>query len=116
MEFLGVLEKMGIDPEETIRRFCQNEELLKKYLIKFSGEETFAKLDKSVASKDFEGILEHAHTLKGLSANLGMKNLNQYSSQLVDNMRAERHDDCDEIFEKAKAEYERLVEQIKYLE
>lgn len=109
MEFTDILARMEIDPQETIRRFCQNEVLLKKYLIKFSEEETYSKLKEAVENKKYDDIEVCAHTLKGLSSNLGMNKLSKYCAKMVDAVRGNTYDHMDEMFSDVEKEYERLT-------
>lgn len=116
MEFIELLNKMEIDPDETIRRFCKNEGLLKKYLLKFSDEDTFWKLKKSVEDRDYEQIEMEAHTLKGVSANLGMKLLSSNCADMVNAVRSEEYRKLDDIFQMIEKEYDRLIRCLQEIE
>lgn len=111
MEFIELLDKMEIEQEETIRRFCNNESLLKKYLLKFPEEETFQRLKTAVNDKDFPQIESEAHTLKGLAANLGMKALSNYCAVIVSALRNnDSSKSVDDMFVQVEEEYNRLIQ------
>lgn len=116
MEFIELLNNMGIDPDETIRRFCQNEELLKKYLIKFADEDTFWKLKKSLENKDYAQTEMEAHTLKGVSANLGMEVLSSCCADIVSAVRNKEYEKLDDMFQKVEKEHERLLKHLPDIE
>lgn len=116
MEFIDVLIKMEIDPQETIRRFCQNESMLKKYLLRFRDEATYPNLKRAIEEKDYKEIETCAHTLKGLSANLGMNNLSKRCAYIVDAVRNDTYDNLGELFAKVEEEYDRLTGCLKELE
>ncbi|WP_138262188.1 Hpt domain-containing protein [[Clostridium] hylemonae] len=115
MEFIDVLIKMEIDPQETIRRFCQNEAMLKKYLLRFGDEATYPNLVKAIEEKDHEEVEKCAHTLKGLSANLGMNKLSEKCAKIVSAMREGEYDKLDTLFPEVEAEYKRLNECLEEL-
>lgn len=77
------LESAGMEIDRTIERFSGNEALYFKFLKKFPGDENMEQLTRAVEEGDSETALRAAHTLKGLSANLGMKELYEISSRMV---------------------------------
>ena len=63
------LEGAGVNVEETLRRFMNNEMLMIKFLRKFVDDENMNKLRTLIADKHYNEVLPVAHTLKGVSGN-----------------------------------------------
>ena len=65
------LDTMGVELDKTMDRFLNKEDFYLKMLSKFSDDTSFAELQKCLEAQDFAEAFKSAHTLKGLSANLG---------------------------------------------
>lgn len=78
------LEGAGVNVEETLRRFMNNEMLMIKFLRKFVDDENMNKLRTLIADKHYNEVLPVAHTLKGVSGNLGLiKNYMRFFPECV---------------------------------
>ena len=97
------LEGAGVNVEETLRRFMNNEMLMIKFLRKFVDDENMNKLRTLIADKHYNEVLPVAHTLKGVSGNLGLIKL----------CRNDQYEDLDGLFAQAEANYSKVVEAIK---
>lgn len=95
------LEGAGVNVEETLRRFMNNEMLMIKFLRKF------------VADKHYNEVLPVAHTLKGVSGNLGLIKLYEIFSRMCQDCRNDQYEDLDGLFAQAEANYSKVVEAIK---
>lgn len=62
----------GADVEGTLHRFMGNEALFSKFLLKFRDDKNYAGLEESLEQENYEEAFKYAHTLKGVSANLGL--------------------------------------------
>ena len=82
------LEAAGIDVTEALGRFMGNEGLLMKFLLRFSQDPSFAKLEQSLGAGDAEGAYEAAHALKGVAGNLAMKPLYDQACAVMAPLRA----------------------------
>lgn len=114
MDLNIVFEQLSIDRKEVIQRFANNEGLYQKFLIKFRDEDgTFDQLTKAVESDDYKEVEMAAHTLKGISGNLGLKSLMNYSSDLVDNIRNSQkniqREKVNELYVKVDEEYKKII-------
>lgn len=56
------LEGAGVNVEETLRRFMNNEMLMIKFLRKFVDDENMNKLRTLIADKHYNEVLPVAHT------------------------------------------------------
>lgn len=119
MDLKKKLEKLSINVEESIMRFGGNEGLYQKFLIKFrDNDTTFSLLKQAVKNKDEQEIEIQAHTLKGISGNLGFANLMKECSDLVSEVRffAPVSDEkLSELYSKIELEYNKIIECLKLL-
>lgn len=107
------LEGTGVNVEETLRRFMNNEMLMIKFLRKFVDDENMNKLRTLIADKHYNEVLPVAHTLKGVSGNLGLIKLYEIFSRMCQDCRNDQYEDLDGLFAQAEANYSKVVEAIK---
>ncbi len=88
MNFNELLAQIGVDAEATVARLGGMEELLKRFILKFPQDPTFSALAKAYDSRDMEALGCHVHTLKGLTANLGIEPLRQMCEEYLEGIRA----------------------------
>ena len=67
-------EKIGANYDDACARLM-GEEMLARFALKFLDDESMDKLEAAMAAGDAEGAFMAAHTLKGVSQNLGFDNL-----------------------------------------
>ena len=106
-------EGAGVNVEETLRRFMNNEMLMIKFLRKFVDDENMNKLRTLIADKHYNEVLPVAHTLKGVSGNLGLIKLYEIFSRMCQDCRNDQYEDLDGLFAQAEANYSKVVEAIK---
>lgn len=115
MEFLEMLKSIDIDIENTLYRFGNNKKLLEKFIRKFSEEKTFEDLTNAVRDKNYNEIEACAHTLKGVSANLGFKQLSECCNTVVWDVRKGDYNKVGSDFDNLAAEYQKVIEGINKL-
>jgi HPt (histidine-containing phosphotransfer) domain-containing protein len=71
-----------IDFADGAKRVMNNTKLYVKLLTKFKNDTRLDDLEAAIAAKDMEKARSAAHTLKGLSANLSLMELNKQSLAL----------------------------------
>ncbi|MDU5109457.1 MAG: Hpt domain-containing protein [Clostridium sp.] len=111
--FLLELKKIGVDIDGTISRLCNNVNLYKKLLNKFLEDKNFEMLINSLKNSDYKNIEIYAHTLKGLSGNLGFVELSKACAEMVESIRKEELDSLSNIEEKIKSQYMELTTLIR---
>lgn len=89
MDF-GLLETIGVDEREVMARFMNNEGLYCRILKKFMEDKSYEELKKSWEDEDYEAAFRAAHTLKGVSANLGLGGIRELSSTITEQLRPGR--------------------------
>lgn len=77
------LQEAGVDIESALRRFSGNAALYERFLLKFPQDDNFEKMGPAFARGELDTVLMAAHTLKGVSGNLGMGRLYQACSDTV---------------------------------
>lgn len=79
--------KIGGDYNDILHRFM-NENMVRKFVLKFPQDNNMALFEESWAKKDYETAFRAMHTLKGVSVNLGFTALYNVSSALIHPGRA----------------------------
>lgn len=67
-------EKIGANYDDACARLM-GDEMLARFALKFLDDESMDKLEAAMAAGDAESAFMAAHTLKGVSQNLGFNNL-----------------------------------------
>lgn len=68
----AALESIGVNIEETLERFVENEALLFKCMGKMLNDKNYDVLIEGIKSRDAKRAFEGAHALKGVTSNLGL--------------------------------------------
>lgn len=109
------LESLGVDLEETLERFVDNEELYLRCLGKLLQDKNYNGMFEAIDSKDASAAFDAAHALKGVTANLGLNRLYLEMKEITEVFRAGSLDYDSENMERIKKDYEEVVDTIKAL-
>lgn len=109
MELLGRLQEIGIDTVHTLERFGGNEGLYIRFLNKFPADPNITQLKEAITARDYKTAQACAHTIKGVSANLGMGRLSDSCSELVSRLRADETEDLKELMDRLLSDYEKII-------
>ena len=114
MDVKEFYEKIGVDYTEITNRL-PSEALIKRVLLKFLDDKTFRNLAEAVEKRDFQEIFYAAHTMKGITANLGLHPLYREASELTELTRNEVKDETAvwEVFRKVEKCYQEEIEAIR---
>lgn len=74
----------GADVETTIKRFMGKEEIYEKFLRKFPKDANFVGLGDSIKEGRYTEAFKYAHTLKGVTANLGLDPVMRAASDITE--------------------------------
>lgn len=110
MELKEFYNKIGADADIVVKRMGLTEKHLKKYLRKFQQNEEYDKLTRAVEQQDYDNIEWAAHTLKGVTANLGLKVLFDDFQKMVDSVRANHKEEIPALYEAASADYHYVMD------
>lgn len=108
-EILLNFEEIGVDIDGAISRLCGNVELYKKLLLKFLSDKSYEQLVDSIVTNNYKDIESYAHTLKGLSSNLGFINLYKSCVNILENVRRKEFHLLNENKEKLSKQYKELI-------
>lgn len=98
--FRKQLEDNGADVDMTLKRFMGNEAIYMKFIMKFLDDKSFEGVKSNLEKKDYEEVFKSAHTLKGVTANLGLDPINAVASQISELLRGKKNEDSDIEVEK----------------
>ncbi|MDE5965658.1 MAG: Hpt domain-containing protein [Lachnospiraceae bacterium] len=105
----------GVELESAMERFMGNEELLIRFLKKFSQDPNFDALKTAMEEQRYEDAFKAAHILKGLCGNLSLNALLEGVSEETELLRhgnyAEAADKLPALMEK----YEETVEALNLI-
>lgn len=107
-KLLEALSDYGVDMKTTLSRFVEDEELYADCIHDFLWDENFGLLESAMEAKDYGASFHHAHTLKGVAANLGLAPLHKAVSDLVEALRAQEYRQAEERSAQVRAERDRL--------
>lgn len=109
------LESLGVNLEETLERFVDNEELYLRCLGKLLQDTNYNGMFEAIDSKDASAAFDAAHALKGVTANLGLNRLYLEMKEITEVFRAGSLDYDSGNMERIKKDYEEVVDTIKAL-
>lgn len=82
------LKKVGVDIDDAMSRFMNNQALYIKFLKKFLEDKKLEDVSSEMLKKnDYRNLIEPIHTLKGLTGNMGFKTAYSLTSKIVYNLR-----------------------------
>lgn len=85
------LIEQDVNLSEAMERFIGDEDLYLSCLRKYLKDDAFGRLGESIGKKDYEMAFQYAHSLKGVSGNLGLNSIYEPICSMVENLRAEKY-------------------------
>lgn len=107
-KFINDLQEYGADVNGALERFVNDEELYHKCIKMFDEGDEFEKLEEAIRSKEYDKAFEFAHSLKGVSGNLGLDPLYNAICALVEDLRHHEYDNVDALLKKVQEEHARI--------
>ncbi len=103
----------GGDYEDVMRRFMR-EERVDRFLKMFLNDKSFNTLCDAMEEADYDNAFRMSHTIKGISMNLSLTELQKASVDLTENLRGGKADeDTERYLEAMKCVYQRTVNAIR---
>ncbi len=93
------LREIGVDVDGTISRFVDNSEIYITFLKRFPDEDRISPIKEAFSEGDSDKLYRSAHKLKGVTANLGMKELSAAAEKISSKAK---NNDLDNIGEDIK--------------
>ena len=107
--FQECLEAYGCDYAGIVQRFMGNEAMYRRLLEMFFKDDSMEKLQNALCSGDLTEAFESAHTLKGVTGNLGLTPLYNAVCAIVEPLRRQDTDcDCLQLFQAIAQEYQKV--------
>lgn len=107
-KFEQLLNDLRVDIPSTLARLSNNAKLLERVMLKFAGDNSFPSLEQSVAQWDAQTAEIAAHTMKGVSGNLGLMTLCDSCDRFVGYIRNNDKDAAVQEYASIEAEYKRI--------
>lgn len=101
---------------KTVLQRIPSEAMVKKFVLKYPADPTCAELDSSIAAGDWDTAFRAAHTLKGVSQNLGFEELYRVSFELTEALRGGKALQDKSLHEAVRAENARVIAAIEALD
>ena len=100
----------------TLARFGENKSLFLRCLKEFPNDPDWSQLQQAYKQNDFEAIERTAHTLKGVSVNLGLDVFSQACHHIVTAIRQKNYDSLPTLMDEAQRCYEKVCTAIIQLD
>ena len=108
-------EQLEGDYEGTFARMLK-EERMKKFLLLFLQDESYGLLLQKMEEKEVDEAFRAAHTLKGVTINLGLSKLNRSSFEITEALRAKNYEQALTLLPQVKVDYEETIAVIQKLQ
>lgn len=110
------LLRAGVNLDEALERFMGNEELLVRFLKKFSNDPSYQSLGKAMSEKNYTDAFEAAHALKGVCGNLSISRLFELVCKEVELLRGGNGgEEAQQCYLEIAAEYEKVIAELAIL-
>lgn len=116
MTLQQVSEIVELALPETLSRFGGNEQLFLRFFKTFPSDPTWKQLCDAMQQKDYHNIEISAHTLKGVSANLGLTHFSHVCNEVVSAVRQQQYDSLDDLMQQATLCYDNICRGISLLD
>lgn len=110
-----MLKKVNIDLEDAMERFLNNEELYRKFLLKFLEDENFSQMKMALWSGEGEQAFKYAHTVKGVAGNLSINGLYEVMAPYIEYLRNGDIESAREHLAEVEEMYKASIEAISSL-
>lgn len=115
MNIIECYSTINGDYNDVLSRL-RNEKIIYKFLFKFLNDANFNTLSSALKNNNLDLAFRSAHTLKGVSQNLGFTQLGKVSDELSQALKPLKPLPNDTLFQKVVKEYNITIETIKKLE
>lgn len=105
-----------MDWEDTLDRFMGSEQLYEKFLKKFLEDPSLEKLRAGIETGDVKSAFLYAHTLKGVTGNMGFRQSSALLAALTESLRNGQVAHLNEQFERVDEQYTRLRDWLRQMD
>lgn len=112
MKMINLSEKLlaaGVNWQEIMERFVEDEEFYESCLRLFMEDNTLARLQEALRQENFADAFAYAHTLKGVSSNLGLTCFSSAVRELIEALRNKNYTNLEVQYKSVLDEREKLI-------
>ncbi|NLG05887.1 MAG: Hpt domain-containing protein [Clostridia bacterium] len=110
---IEALTEWGCDTKRALERMVDDEEFYIECLEQYMQDTELLQLEESLSRQDIRMAFEHAHSLKGVLANLGLTPMYQLITEIVEPLRAGKAEDFSVQIEELKNMKHKLEQILK---
>ena len=107
------LAAYGVDLPMVLERFVDDEEMYLHCIDLFINDKAFPELGYAIEAGDYKTAFEKAHSMKGVSSNLGLQPLFEIICEIVEALREGKTDGLDVLYKKVLEGLEKVKELVK---
>ncbi len=101
----------GGDYAGVIGRLRTNDRVA-KFVTMFADDASYTNLVNNMADENWDEAFRAAHTLKGVSRDMGFIDLSDYASEITEALRASDHDRAKMLLPTVQEEYKKVADAI----
>jgi len=102
---------------DDVYRRIPNDESIVRFLKKFKDSSDFSTMLEAFDKKDYRGVFEASHNLKGMCGNLSLSKLTMSCTAVCESVRhGDPSEDITPLVNKAKADYDKVIKVIENLD
>lgn len=109
MSFDELLVKLEINVTLVLERFSGNKMLLERFIKKFPNDKSFHDMEVAFLAQSKAQAEQNAHTLKGITANLGFDKLSKNCASVLEQLRSQNFETAKKEFDILAEEYHRII-------
>ena len=111
-EILEELQKLNVDVEISLERFLGNADMYIGFIKEFPSDKSIYTIENYLDEEKWEHAFEIAHTLKGVTGNLGMTTMFEDFSKMCVAYRKNDYTEMKTIYNKIKNDYTDMCKHI----
>ncbi|MBC8529496.1 Hpt domain-containing protein [Christensenellaceae bacterium NSJ-44] len=113
MKFRDLLNEIILEPEVTLTRLGVPMPSIKRYILRFPADPSYAQLKTAIGSREPGAIYHAAHNFKGLCLNLGFTPLAAHCQQLCVYAKKKDLEACNHTFNSVQISYYKIITSIE---
>ncbi|NLY82171.1 MAG: Hpt domain-containing protein [Clostridiales bacterium] len=96
------------DIDDVMKRFVDDEDFYIECLVLFFEDDNLEKLKIAIDNRDLNEAFNAAHTIKGISGNLGLTPIFNLASELVEDFRLKKMENALKKYDFINSEYKKV--------
>ncbi len=113
MSLTDEITELGVDKEDALKRFLNNQQLFEKMLKKLPKQIKTLPILEYIESGDYDQATKNAHTLKGVTGNLSVTPLYKGYTEVVALLRENEPEKAAERFKEMLPDIDNIIKCIE---